>query len=135
RLAIVLCLLIAALFGVTSYRAVLTKSPTYDEPCHFGSAYAHAFLGDDRTDPENPFLWKMWAMLPIGRDAMQIDQTDRAWMNIGRMVTPKRWYISAFLARGPQHMVAMINRSRFMMMLLGVALCLATAWWAHAIAG
>ena len=79
RAALILCLLLAALFGALSYRAVLSKSPTYDEPCHFGSAYTHVFLHDDRTDPENPMLWKMWAMLPIGRDAMRIDGNDRAW--------------------------------------------------------
>src|SRR5690349_13535069 len=79
RISILLCLLIAGLFSALSYRAALSKSPTWDEPLHAASAYAHTYSGDGRLDPENPPLWKWWAMIPVRRGEMLFDQTDPSW--------------------------------------------------------
>ena len=135
RLALILCVCLAAISGFISYRASVTKSPTIDEPTHFGSAYAHVFLRDDRTDPENPVLWKWWAMLPIHRDALSIDPTDRGWMEAGKMYPSQGWVLDTMFKPNPQVGIDLINRARLAMTLLGVALCLMTAWWAHQIAG
>lgn len=135
RVAPILCFLFAALFGALSYRAVLTKSPTYDEPTHFGASYAHVFLHDDRTEPENPVLWKSWVMLFIQRDALQVDQTSKAWRDAGQAYPAENWSVQTLL---PGHVYkgwGLINRARFGMMLLGVALCLVTAGWARQIGG
>jgi 4-amino-4-deoxy-L-arabinose transferase-like glycosyltransferase len=125
---------LAALFGVISFRAVLTKSPTYDEPCHFGSAYAHTFLNDDRTDTENPFLWKSWAMLFIPRGALGPDPIGRE-LNVGVTPLVTRWYLDALFEGHWDRGMSLINRARIAMMTLGMILLLTTAWWAHRIAG
>src|SRR6185436_2675268 len=119
RLAMTFCLILAVLFGAISYSAILTKAPIFDEPCHFAAAYAHTFLHDDRSDSENPVLWKSWAMLPIPRGSLQIEENDPAWLNAGKAPgTVKRWYISALFEHGSEKRMSLINRSRFAMMLL-----------------
>jgi 4-amino-4-deoxy-L-arabinose transferase-like glycosyltransferase len=135
RLEIILCLLIASLFAAISYSAIRTKSPTYDEPMHFGGGYAHAYLHDDRTDPENPLLFKFWPMLVIPRGALHADPNSQAWLDAGQIFANQRWSIDALFARHPDYGMALLNRARLMMVLLGVFLCLASAWWAHQIAG
>ena len=135
RVALILCLLLAALFGTLSYRAVLTKSPTYDEPTHFGASYAHVFLHDDRTEPENPVLWKWWVMLLIPRDAMPVDPSSKAWLDAGEAYPSESWSIQTLLPGHVSRGWGLINRARFGMMLLGVALCLTTAAWAYRIGG
>ena len=110
RLALILCVCLAAFCGLISYHAAVTKSPTIDEPTHFGSAYAHVFRRDDRTDPENPVLWKWWAMLPIHRDALSIDPTDRGWMEAGKMYPSQGWVLEALFKPNPQVGIDLINR-------------------------
>jgi hypothetical protein len=66
--AIIVCVVLAVVSYAMSAFAVLTKSPTADEPYHFAAAYTHVFEHDFRVDPEDPPLWSWLAMLPIGRD-------------------------------------------------------------------
>src|SRR5689334_21609596 len=67
--AIVACVALAIVSYLLAAFAVLTKSPTADEPYHFAAAYTHVFLHDFRIDPEDPpLLWSWLAMAPIGRD-------------------------------------------------------------------
>ena len=74
-------------------------------------------------------------MLPIHRDALSIDPTDRGWMEAGKMYPSQGWVLDTMFKPNPQVGIDLINRARLAMTLLGVALCLMTAWWAHQIAG
>src|SRR6516225_6642818 len=135
RIEIAICLTLAIVFGVVSYCAVITKFPTYDEPSHFGSGYASWFFDDYRINPENPTLWEWWPLIPIPRGAMHVDPSDPAWKHAGELQPAQLWETSALFQENPQRGIAMINRGRFMMMLLGVTILLLVAWWAHEIAG
>lgn len=134
-LTLICCLLMACLFGGISYSAILTKGPTYDEPEHFGAGYAHVFLHDDRMDCEHPVLWKVWPMLAIPRGALTVRPADPLWIDAGYWGVPIHWSETALFAQDHQHGMDMINRARFMMMLLGVIWCMMTAWWAWLLAG
>jgi 4-amino-4-deoxy-L-arabinose transferase-like glycosyltransferase len=135
RVALIICLVLAAIFGVTSYSAVRGKGPTIDEPLHFVSAYAHTFLHDDRLDPDNPMLWKRWMMLPLRSTDLSIDQSSPEWREIGMMNPPHGWFVPTLLSRDFAKSERLINRSRLMMTLLAIALCLFAAWWAYQLAG
>ncbi|MEA2710151.1 MAG: hypothetical protein QOF78_2752, partial [Phycisphaerales bacterium] len=64
------CSLLLALFGAVAFAAARGKSATYDEPLHVLAAWEQWHRGDFRLDPENPPLWKYWAALPNGHDAI-----------------------------------------------------------------
>src|SRR5690348_5677880 len=69
--AIVACGVLAVVSYALAAFAVLTKSPTTDEPYDFAAAYTHVFLHDYRVDPEDPPLWSWLAMLPIERGELR----------------------------------------------------------------
>src|SRR5438045_263119 len=119
RLHLILCLFISLAFAVVSTCVIWNKSPTIDEPVHFGAAYAHVFLNDDRPEPENPVLWKCWPMLFVNRDAMHVDQSSAPWIETGRISPPQDWIIPGLFERGPEHAQQLINRGRLAMVILG----------------
>jgi hypothetical protein len=69
-------------FGILSYRAAMTKSPTMDEPLHAVGAYAHVFLHDYRVNPEDPPLWNRWAMLPHCESSLKLQTNAPLWEGI-----------------------------------------------------
>ena len=73
RAAAIECIALALSLGAMSYLAARTKSATIDEPLHLGAAAAHTWLGDFRVNPEDPPLWKYWAMLPHRRAELSLD--------------------------------------------------------------
>jgi hypothetical protein len=133
--AITTCALLAILFGVVSYCATITKFPTYDEPMHFASGYAYRFYGDFRPDAENPPLWKLWATFPISRGALAVDPSDPGWRDAGAKFPRQSWANESLFLNHPAYGQELINRARFPMMLLGVALIAGSAWWAYRIGG
>ena len=123
-------------FAVMSFSAVLTKSATYDEPLHAIGAWAHLHRGDFRIDFEDPPLWQYWASIPNGRDSIQFNDKDPNWLVMPADVY-KEWPFSTntlYRTAGNDGR-QFVNRSRFMMMLLGVALGALIAAWTWKLAG
>jgi 4-amino-4-deoxy-L-arabinose transferase-like glycosyltransferase len=135
-IAIILCAWLLALFGVLSYRAAMTKSPTMDEPLHATGAYAHVFLHDYRVNPEDPPLWNFWAMLPHRASSLTLRTDSPLWAAILSDTAPQMSFsiITLFQQQGNDG-VRFINHSRAMMVLLGVALGAVIAVWAWQLAG
>lgn len=128
-------IVIAALlvvFYALGYTASRTKSPVYDEPMHFTGAWAHRHLGDFRINTEDPPLWHYVAALPIGRDELHFDPNEPFWHEMVDNCYRQWPYAHARLYADPTvDAHALINRSRAMMLLFGVAtgVLLATVSW------
>jgi hypothetical protein len=127
----IVCVALALLFAIVSLSAALTKSATIDEPLHVAAAYSHAYLADYRVDAENPPLWKYWAMLAVPREMMRVDAADPLWRDAER--PGDVWAVSSLYRVAGVDGSAVVNRAREMMVLLGAALCLLTAWWARVV--
>ena len=67
------CTVLLAIFAVAALRAAEQKGATVDEPLHLTSAWAVGHYGDFRCDPEDPPLWKYWAVAGTRRGQMKID--------------------------------------------------------------
>ncbi len=133
-LAISLCLM--GLFYAVSWSAVRTKSPTVDEPLHAASAWTLSRYRDYRANPEDPPLWQYWAALPHPHDALRMNWKDPDWIAIPKDVNHHWWWSIRLLFRTEGNDgVAFINRSRAIMLVLGVALCGLICWWGWKLGG
>lgn len=124
------------LFLLLSFLAVRGKSPTYDEPLHAMGAWANLHLHDYRINFEDPPLWKYWAALPNSRGSIQFNDQDPAWQTMNENVY-KGWELAnrTLFQNQVNNGQQFINRSRFMMVLLGVALGIVLIVWAWQLAG
>ncbi|HSV14693.1 MAG TPA: hypothetical protein VLI90_10555 [Tepidisphaeraceae bacterium] len=125
-----------ASFATIAWLAARSKSPTYDEPYHAPSAWVALHRGDFRIDSEDPPLWKYWAALPNGRDALRADFAGDVWRSIPSNL-PRQWYwcVTTLYRTPGNDAEAFIARSRAMMLIIGVALGALTAWWAWRLKG
>ncbi len=73
------CAGLLAVFAALSWFAVETKCATFDEPLHAASAYVSTFDSEYRIDPEDPPLWKYWAMLPHHTGELYIEHQGKGW--------------------------------------------------------
>jgi hypothetical protein len=115
-----------------SWSAVATKSATLDEPLHAYAAYTHAFARDFAVNPEDPPLWKIFAMLPHDSGELKLEAENK------RIVDSAANYVPAARALFHDPAVngaAFINRSRAMMLLLGIALGSIIMIWAWQVGG
>lgn len=132
----VTCGLLILLFAILSRTAILTKSATYDEPLHAVAGYTNLRLGDYRLNFEDPPLWHYWVSILNSRDSIKFDDQDSAWIGIASN-TYNEWEFSTrvlYQTEGNDG-IAFVNRSRFMMLLLAVALAILLACCAWKMAG
>jgi len=159
RLAVIICGGLLLLFALLSHFAISSKSATFDEPLHAVSAWLQLRFGDFRFDTEYPPLWKYWAAIPNGRDALK---TTGLKLNLPEIadLPPVRttsndefqkllafgsrdiffeWpLIVMFLYQTEGNVTAsdgFIARSRDIMLLIGVALGALIAWWSWRLGG
>lgn len=138
RVTIALCGALLLVFAALSYAAVASKSPTYDEPLHAVGAWLHLHDGDFRVNPEDPPLWHYWMALPNGRGALRADTAAKMYADVIDDVTTQWYFVVETLYRTEGNVEAssaFFARSRFMMMLLGVALGGVVATWAWQLRG
>src|SRR5688572_21739185 len=136
RWDVLACAALLAVFAGLSWRAVVTKSPTSDEPLHAIGAYMKWFHADFRVDPEDPPLFQYWAMLPQTRDVLQVDTSLRSFTEIPNYMWRQWDWVVHTLFRTPGNDGdRFINRARPMMLLLGVALGVLVAVWGRQLAG
>ncbi|HEV2295351.1 MAG TPA: hypothetical protein VGR35_15980 [Tepidisphaeraceae bacterium] len=133
RAAAVACAALLVLFAALSWLGVRGKSATFDEPVGAVGAWTNLRLRDYRLDYEHPPLWKYWAALPNAGRAPGADLASESWEAMTRDPHAKwAWSIAALYRTDGVNGHAFVNRSRAMMLALGVALGGLIAWWAHA---
>jgi hypothetical protein len=119
----IFCLGLCARFAVVGFGAAAGKSATYDEPLHAASAWVIYNYHDFRVIPEDPPLWKYWASIPNGREALAVDFKSAAWRNMPRDINLYWVWCAQVLYRTPGNDAAgLIERSRMMMVVLGTGL-------------
>jgi len=134
--AVVGCALLLAFFAFVAWRAVSSKSPTYDEPLHAVGAWLHLHERDFRVNPEDPPLWHYWAALPNGRGAMNPRMDDERFKIVADDVFREWAYVVEVLYRTEGNDgAAIVSRSRAMMLIVGVMLGAAIAWWSWKLGG
>ena len=136
RVAIVACTALVLVFAGLSWFAVLTKSPTMDEPLHITGAFVHVFTHDDRINPEDPPLWKYWAMLLQHRDALHVARDDEVFgATLADTGYEAIYSVRALFLTPGVDFNRVIDAARFMMLLLGVALGTTIAAWGWKLGG
>lgn len=136
RAALVACCGLLGLFAILSYSAALTKCATYDEPLHALAGWLKLHRHDTRLDYESLPLATGWAALANPSHALEFNASDENWVQLPN--DPYRGYalVTDTLYRTPGNDGAtFINRSRFMMLLLALALGVLVTTWAWKLGG
>lgn len=119
----------AILFSVLEVVSYRRESATWDEPVHVMDGYLSLTARDFRADIEHPPLLRMWAAIPllglgIKSHPERIDP-----------VTPSDWALNDLFVAAHDFLYvdndadAMLYRSRFMIVILGIVLgCLMYLW-------
>jgi hypothetical protein len=126
------CVLIALIGAALSYAGAANKSATIDEPLHLGAAVAQTRLHDFRVNPEDPPLWKYWAILPNLTTALKLDTAWPLWNAILKDSNRSSgWGVATlYQTAGNNDHDRLLLRSRAAMTLLGFATILLSAWFA-----
>jgi hypothetical protein len=136
RAAVVACCGLLGLFAVLSYSAALTKSATYDEPMHALAGWLKLHRGDSRLDYESLPLPTRWAALANPADAIKFNASDENWVQVPNDTYRGFALVTDTLYRtAGNDGAAFINRSRFMMTLIGIALGALVITWAWKLGG
>jgi len=127
--------LLAAL-AVTSWTAWLGKSATYDEPLHFAAAWVQTHYDDFRCDPEDPPLWRYYLMLGTSKSELKVPTSGAEWDDMLRNRGVEALFFKDVFYYTPENnAVAALAAARGRMLMLGVILGAAIAWWAWRLAG
>jgi hypothetical protein len=137
RIAIAGCAGLLILFAILSYTASLTKSATYDEPLHAVAGFVHRTMGDFRINAEDPALFGYWASLAHRKDALKINTDYRTWDQMLEDFSTYQWpFVMLTLYHTPGNDGdTFIQQSRFMFVIVGMALGAIIAWWAWQLGG
>jgi hypothetical protein len=119
--------LIFAFLAVSSY---VRKSATWDEPQQLVSGYAALKLGNYRLDPEHPPFTRMWAALPLVFMGDARLQSTRASWQAGDAYEFGHEFL--YLDNDADRL---LNRARFMIVLLGIGLGVLLFAWARELFG
>ena len=118
-------------FAACAWLGVRGKSATFDETVGAVGAWTDLTAGDHRIDYEHPPLWKYWAALPNAGRAPGGKRAGDAWGAMLRDPHAKwTWSVDALYRTAGVDGHAFVNRSRAMMLVLGVALGGVVGWWA-----
>ena len=136
RAAVIACGGLLALFAGLSYSAALTKSATYDEPMHALAGWLKLHRGDSRLDYESLPLPTRWAALANPADAIRFNASDPNWVQAPTDTYRGFALVTDTLYRTPGNDgAAFVNRARFMMTLIGIALGALVITWAWMLGG
>lgn len=130
-IALLVCAALLLTFWIRAQVAISSKSSTYDEPMHAMGAWVHAHLGDWRINYEDPPLWHYWAALRNGPTAIKADFKSPDWEKMpAEWARQWIWSVQTLYRTPGNDGEAFVQRSRSMMIVLGVALGAVLAWWA-----
>ncbi|HEY7090329.1 MAG TPA: hypothetical protein VH518_19690 [Tepidisphaeraceae bacterium] len=135
-ISLTLCALLLAAFAVMSWTAVRTKSATTDEPLHTIGAYVRCFARDFRVNVEDPPLFGYWAMIPHNRGTLHLATDSPLWKAmLDDMWQQWEWSIGVLYQTPGNDPDALINSSRRMMLVIGIALGAVLAAWSWKLGG
>jgi len=135
-IAAVVCGALLISFWVRSQSAVRGKSSTYDEPMHALGAWVHWHQGDWRINYEDPPLWHYWAALPNGSNAIKVDYDAPRWkLMASEWEQQWTWAVDTLYRTPGNDGEAFVQRSRSMMIVIGVAVGAMLAWWGYRVGG
>jgi hypothetical protein len=133
-----LCAVLLMGFAALSYTAGRTKSATFDEPLHLVGGLTIKSIGDYRVNPEDPPLLGRFAALPLPSDALgDTYRANRFWPLMLQNFAAAHWpFVTSalFRTRGVDG-DALIQRSRVMFVIVGVALGALIAVFSWQLAG
>ena len=132
-----LCVALLIAFAALSYSAACTKNSTFDETLHVPAAWA-SLHGDFRANPEHPPLWKYFCALPNLFRPINTGSADAAEDFKSLLVEPAfqwNWALDVLDRTPGNNADAIVNNSRFMMMLVGVALGALIIRWGWKLGG
>jgi hypothetical protein len=136
RTTIPLCVCFLALFWLLAWWGVRGRNATYDEVFHAPAAWMHARYNDFRINPEDPPLWHYWAALPHWLAPPIVDTNTASWRTMPRDVMQQwRWSVETLYRTPGNDADALVNKSRAMMLIAGLALGGLIAWWSWHIGG
>ena len=125
------CGALLIVFASTAWLASLRKCATFDEPQCLVSAWIQTHDHDFRYDPEDASLWRFLAVAGIGEDRLKIDHRHPAWYTTLHDMNVPDTFASDVLYRTPGNDAdPLIRAARARMLLWGLWLGAAIAWWA-----
>jgi uncharacterized Tic20 family protein len=133
---LVLIAALLAAFAVTGWTAWLGKSATYDEPLHFVGGWLQTHYDDFRCDPEDPPLWRYYAMLGTSKSQLKVPTSGLMWNGMLRDRGFEGLYFQdVFYFTPGNDAVGALAAARGRMLMFGVILGTAIAWWAWRLRG
>ncbi len=128
--------LFATIFTFLTVSSYTQKSATWDEPQHLTAGYLALTRSDYRLDPEHPPLLRMWAALPLsGMSGIHLDTTRLPTSWNDDWVFYQQFFFCHDFFYGQTNADSLLNRSRFMIVLLGVGLGILLFGWARELFG
>src|SRR5437867_284112 len=133
---VAVCLLLLAGFAALSWSAARTKCPTFDEPLNTVGAWMILHEGDEPVHPYHPAPWQYWSALTNGPSALRPEHRIPAWDQMLQNLWVRYLWAAEMLFEQPGvDAERVVERSRFMMLLVAVALGCLMARWAWELAG
>jgi len=136
-LALAACALLLIAFWAVASSAWLDKSAAFDEPFHFVAAWVQTHYGDLRCNPEDPPLWKYYVAAGTSKNDLAMDWQSPLWNRmLDSIPAASMLYSDKVLYQTPGvDADKLLGAARKRMVLVGVALGAAIAWWAWRLRG
>ncbi len=116
------CVLLLSVYATLTWKAVRTKAPIIDEPLDVIGASATRELGDFRVNYEDPPLWHYWASLPNSDVASDLNLSSPLWPKVLQDTTSRFDWIRETFNQPQAKWIDRVNRSRAMMLMIGIGL-------------
>src|SRR5437867_4926813 len=129
--------ILLVVFGTLSYRAILTKSASYDETMHAVAGQVIRQDEDYRLDIEAPALFQRWGALGHRREDLAVDTRDEDFRGVWAD-RARQWIFAVrtlYETPGNNDGDAFLQRSRAMYVLVAVSLGALLAWWGWCLGG
>jgi hypothetical protein len=136
-LALAACAGLLIAFWAIASSAWLHKSAAFDEPSHFVASWVQSHYDDFRCNPEDPPLWKYYVAAGTGKNDLPLDRQDPLWNRmLSSIPAASMLYAQKVLYQTPGlDADKLLGAARQRMVLVGVALGAAIAWWAWRLGG
>ena len=137
RLALAACGLLLIAFAIIAWSAWRQKSAAFDEPFHFTSAWLQTHYGDFRCNSEDPPLWKYYVAAGTSKNDLPMDEQTPLWNRMLDSIPAASVLYSVKVLYQTPGIDAdkLLRAARVRMVLIGVALGAAIAWWGWRLRG
>ncbi|MGA3066224.1 MAG: hypothetical protein ABSF29_05180 [Tepidisphaeraceae bacterium] len=134
-LALAACGTLLTIFAVASMHSWWYRYCSYDEPLHLVSAFAQNQTRDFRCNPEDPPLWKYYAIAGISSDRLRVNTSTPLWDELLGSPKNSEFVSDTLFATPGNDPDGVLRAARLHMVVLGILLGVLIAWWAWRLAG